>query len=564
MTMRAVDCQGFAGGFTLGVVQSGFELVGKREMPAGFGVANCEANRHLLGSTWDTETVDPAAWSVPVGGAEFVFGNPPCSGFSGLSIKEFRGVDSPINHCMWAFVEYAARVRPLVAAFESVRAAYTKGHSLMRDLRARLEARTGTTWTLYHVVHDAYALGGPAVRRRYFWVAARVPFGVEHPELPGVPTLWDAIQDLESLEQRWDPQSRRGEPSDWALGYRNGKFPSRLGSATLVDGQMPDRSPWARRLVELATWIDWEHGKSVSWATRTCWERYGTLPPSWESIQASIVQRDFTFGFSGSVARWYPDRPARVVTGAGPSIAIHPTLPRVLTHREVARLMGFPDDWLAEPIHAKLGQGLRATWGKGITVDAGRWLAHWVRRSIEGSPGGLPSKVVGPREHELVVARPLTCDTVDTQLVPREGRATVAQPTAPVPPAPIDPTAQAATTTAVAAPPAAPAASAEAPAAPAEGTAAEGKKGRGRGRPAHTVERDNLVLSVLSENGLTREQITDALRDQIEPDNPALRSTRVYQSLVRLTWESNGSLVERVRDGRTHVWRRTGNPVPAA
>jgi len=36
---RAVDCQGFAGGFTLGMVQAGFHLVGKREMKAGFGVA---------------------------------------------------------------------------------------------------------------------------------------------------------------------------------------------------------------------------------------------------------------------------------------------------------------------------------------------------------------------------------------------------------------------------------------------------------------------------------------------------------------------------------------------
>ena len=73
----AVDCLGFAGGFTLGVVQAGFKLVGKRELKGGFGIANCEANRHLLGQGWQSQACDSAAWEVVP--AEMVFGNPPCS-----------------------------------------------------------------------------------------------------------------------------------------------------------------------------------------------------------------------------------------------------------------------------------------------------------------------------------------------------------------------------------------------------------------------------------------------------------------------------------------------------
>lgn len=69
---------GFAGGFTLGVVQAGFTLVGKRELPGGFGVANCEANRHLLGDQWESQTSTPEAWEV-IPGTDVVFGNPPCS-----------------------------------------------------------------------------------------------------------------------------------------------------------------------------------------------------------------------------------------------------------------------------------------------------------------------------------------------------------------------------------------------------------------------------------------------------------------------------------------------------
>jgi site-specific DNA-cytosine methylase len=133
---RAVDVLGFAGGFTLGVVQAGFHLVGKRELKGAFGVKNCEVNRHLLGDGWRTQVSSPEAWE-PVD-AELVFGNPPCSGFSVMSAKEFRGADSPINHCMWSFIDYVARVRPTIAVFESVQMARTRpdGLALMRSLRA--------------------------------------------------------------------------------------------------------------------------------------------------------------------------------------------------------------------------------------------------------------------------------------------------------------------------------------------------------------------------------------------------------------------------------------------
>lgn len=69
---------GFAGGFTLGMTQAGFKLVGKRELPGGFGVVNCERNRHLLGDNWKSQVSTPEQWEV-VDGTDVVFGNPPCS-----------------------------------------------------------------------------------------------------------------------------------------------------------------------------------------------------------------------------------------------------------------------------------------------------------------------------------------------------------------------------------------------------------------------------------------------------------------------------------------------------
>jgi hypothetical protein len=75
--LKAIDCMSFAGGFTMGMVQAGFTLAAKREMKGGFGVANCEANRDLLGYGWKAQASDAKDWTVVP--AEVVFGNPPCS-----------------------------------------------------------------------------------------------------------------------------------------------------------------------------------------------------------------------------------------------------------------------------------------------------------------------------------------------------------------------------------------------------------------------------------------------------------------------------------------------------
>lgn len=74
--MRAVDVLGFAGGFSMGMVQAGFDLAGKCELN-DFGVRNMEINRHLLGHGWQTQISGSGGWEVVP--AEVVFGNPPCS-----------------------------------------------------------------------------------------------------------------------------------------------------------------------------------------------------------------------------------------------------------------------------------------------------------------------------------------------------------------------------------------------------------------------------------------------------------------------------------------------------
>lgn len=387
---RAVDVMSFAGGFTLGMVQAGFTLVGKRELKGGFGVANCEANRHLLGDTWSAETGDHNTWSpVP---ADVVFGNPPCSGFSVMSHKTFRGADSPINHCMWSFARYAAAVRPLVAVFESVQMARTRpdGLALMRQLRSLVEDLTGDQWTLYHVRHNAYCVGGAAIRRRYFWVISRIPFGVEPPSARRLPTLNDVIGDLAPLGDSWWAQPYRAPASWWAR--------PKLSASGAVDGHVTVKAPIVRRMADLIAEVEWKPKEHVQLVAQRYYDKMGRLPESWAETEEKLIKRDFFMGFTTPV-RWSGVEPARVITGGSLLSVLHPWLPRIITHREAARILGFPDDWRIAPLRGV--SQLNATWGKGITVECGRWIGDAIARALAGNPDGYVGTPLGDREFDL-------------------------------------------------------------------------------------------------------------------------------------------------------------------
>jgi DNA (cytosine-5)-methyltransferase 1 len=399
VTLEAVDCQSFAGGFTLGVVQAGFELVGKREERGGFGMTNCENNRHLLGHRWVGEATDPADWT-PVD-VPFTFGNPPCSGFSVFTgDQRNRGIDAKVNQCMWHYVEFAARCRPVVAVFESVRGAFKVGRPLMQALRARLEELTGDRYDLYHVFQDAYELGGLASRPRYFFVASRVPFGVDFPTITSYPVLEDAWRDLDGMALTWERQPyRRPATSAWTVRARAGQV--------ATDGHVGVKTAHSVRIDDMLVAMNrhggWPERMSMYQAMKFLHDLEET-PDSIREKTKVFVDRDWETGFTCPV-RWSAREPARVIVGGALQLAVHPWEDRLITHREAARVMGFPDDWRIAP--SRRSSDLAPGWGKGITVDCGRWIGGWVRDALDGAPGPLTGEEIGDRERLITNPHPV-------------------------------------------------------------------------------------------------------------------------------------------------------------
>lgn len=417
---EAIDCLGFAGGFTMGTVQAGFKLVGKREMPGGFGVDNCEANRHLLGDSWTTEVGDPATWTpreVP-----YVFGNPPCSGFSGMTVPSARGIDAKVNDCMWAFVGYAARCKPMICVFESVRQAYTNGWPLMTKLRAKLEADTGWRYNLYHVIHDGYELGGPAVRKRYFFVAVRddVPFGVRWPNVR-TPLLRDAWEDLSGLQLTWEKQPYRRPPTWWSAAH------VRTEGMSGVDGHQILRTAATSRVDDVLAMArekngGWPTRVSIATMLKELYTEHGHIPKSWDYRVDRLVAKDFDMGFTIPY-RWDGDRAGRVIVGGALNLVVHPWEDRLITHREAARVMGFPDDWTVKGI--PYSTALPLTWGKGITTMCGRWISGAVKNALDGNADPYAGVQVADREwlieqHSAYARRPRVEETTSESTVERE------------------------------------------------------------------------------------------------------------------------------------------------
>lgn len=391
--VRAVSFHGFAGAFAFALKNVGIELSAVVE-PGGFGIPFIERNRELLGFRGPIYTAavpnDPRAWD-----AEILVGNPPCSGFSLLNTSRgtgSRGASARQNDCMWAFVRHATHMNdgrgPEVAVFESVQGAFKQGRDLMVLLCDSMRHETGQPYLLTHVLMSGASVGAAQVRKRYFWVCHRIPFGIESPRLHRVWTYEDSIGDLELQPLSTDPLPYEGEPrSEFAA-----MLTSRDG---LVGDHVTGDAAQSALYQDLSE--TWREGETSVEALRRHVDERGGPPESWPEHKVRGHLRPGFFSYALRVAR---DKPGAVITGVGGLPFLHFSQSRILTVREVSRLMGFPDD--ARWDVGTIGQ-VSAMLGKQVPVQSWEWMLGWVRRAVEGRPGAWRGDELLPGERLIDV-----------------------------------------------------------------------------------------------------------------------------------------------------------------
>lgn len=315
-----VDLFAGAGGFSLGAIKAGIDIVGALELSKN-AASSYEENIKRTDGTKpvlikdDVLDVDPgtamARWSVGPETVDVVIGGPPCQGFSSHRIND-AGVDDPRNELLGRYFAYVEAMRPRVFLVENVPGLLWDRHKAY--LKAFYERAELAEYELQKpVVLNARDFGVPQNRRRVFilGVDRRRPFEVAWPPEPthvspvveedrrgGLPTWLTA-------KEAFRP-ARPDDPNDLHMNH----------SKDLVD--LFARTP--------------PNGGSRSQSGRVlkCHEGYN--------------------GHSDVYGRIDPNRPGPTMTTAciNPSKGrfVHPTENHGITLRQAARLQTFPEDFV--------------------------------------------------------------------------------------------------------------------------------------------------------------------------------------------------------------------------
>ena len=317
MALKLIDLFSGAGGMTLGFVDprycGGFECV--------LAVDNDSASIATHKANFDGKAlcVDIEQWlrSDPdIPKADVVIGGPPCQGFSLLN-KQRSGDE---RRALWEpYLEVVDRCVAKAFVMENVSELYRSDEFL--DIRARAEKMN---FTLSAAILNAADYGTPQTRKRTVIVGWRDDIGPP-PQFPPSPS--HASPALESNLPRW--RTVRDVIAD--LGKPIGTEIRDEPTYGLHFGRTPTKTSIARYKVVPAGGNRFDLQRLAPHLTPACWikktsggtDLFGRL---WWDRPSVTIRTEF---FKPEKGRY-----------------LHPQQHRPITHREAARLMGFPDDFV--------------------------------------------------------------------------------------------------------------------------------------------------------------------------------------------------------------------------
>ena len=307
MTFRALDLFSGAGGLSIGLRNSGFQVVAAidnwkpaaNSYKANFGHPHYLEDVKIVDSEWLKERGIGTPFDVVVGG-------PPCQGFSVQRIGE----DSDIrNLLVFDFARLMTELRPRMFLMENVPGLLGKrGIAVARAFEDQLRS---AGYLVMHKVLNAVDYGVPQRRRRVFFVG------------------WEATANMSFSF----PKPLRAERNYRTVREAFAGLPSPPGD------HRPSPADALHRRMRLSS-------KNL--------ERLAMIPPGggFESLPLEMrvdCHRDGPdrIGHRNVYGRLDPDRPSGTITARFDSFTrgrfAHPWEHRNISLREGARLQGFPD-----------------------------------------------------------------------------------------------------------------------------------------------------------------------------------------------------------------------------
>ncbi|SFB58795.1 DNA cytosine methyltransferase [Azotobacter beijerinckii] len=378
-----IDLFAGAGGLSLGFEQAGFDIAAAVEIDP-IHCATHEYNfpkcRTICASVTDIGGADIRRLAgLGDRDIDVVFGGAPCQGFSMIGK---RALDDPRNQLVFHYVRIVAELQPKYCVFENVKGLTLGKHAgFLEELIAAL-GDAGYDVALPYKVLNAADYGVPQDRKRLFLIGTRRSFAqaaYPEPRAERV-TVVEAIGDLPDANA-FDELS--GSDEVRTVWNTDATYARRLRRLEADPHDFGYERHFARDL--LTSSLRTEH-------TALSQERFLATEPG----KTEPVSRFRKLPLDGlcNTLRAGTDSARGAFTSPRP---IHPTLPRVVTVREAARLHSFPD-WFR--FHATKWHGFRQI-GNSVPPLLGRAIAGSVMQALGVAPS-KPAETLQPGNTELL------------------------------------------------------------------------------------------------------------------------------------------------------------------